>query len=59
MSSAPASRQRAEAVERYLHRHRVTPGLPGWAQVSGLRGEVDTLETAHAVVVHDLCYIEH
>jgi lipopolysaccharide/colanic/teichoic acid biosynthesis glycosyltransferase len=37
-----------EAVERYLHRHRVKPGITGWAQVSGLRGEVDTLEKAHA-----------
>jgi polysaccharide biosynthesis protein PslA len=48
-----------EAVERYLHRHRVKPGITAWAQVSGLRGEVDTLEKAHARVAHDLYYIEH
>jgi exopolysaccharide biosynthesis polyprenyl glycosylphosphotransferase len=48
-----------EAVERYLHRHRVKPGITGWAQVSGLRGEVDTLEKAHARVAQDLYYIEH
>jgi Undecaprenyl-phosphate glucose phosphotransferase len=48
-----------EAVERYLHRHRVKPGITGWAQVNGLRGEVDTLEKAHARVAHDLYYIEH
>lgn len=42
-----------EAVERYLHRHRVKPGTTSWAQVSGLRGEVDTLEKAHARVAHD------
>ena len=41
-----------EAVERYLHRHRVKPDITGWAQVSGLRGEVDTLEKAHARVAH-------
>jgi Undecaprenyl-phosphate glucose phosphotransferase len=48
-----------EAVEQYLHRHRVKPGITGWAQVNGLRGEVDTLEKAHARVAHDLYYIEH
>ncbi|HZU90372.1 MAG TPA: undecaprenyl-phosphate glucose phosphotransferase [Stellaceae bacterium] len=48
-----------EAVERYLHRHRVRPGITGWAQVNGLRGEVDTLRKAHARVAHDLYYIEH
>ena len=48
-----------EAVERYLHRHRVKPGITAWAQVSGLRGEVDTLEKAHARVGHDLYYVEH
>jgi len=49
----------ADAVEQYLHRHRVKPGITGWAQVNGLRGEVDTLEKGHARVVHDLYYIEH
>jgi Undecaprenyl-phosphate glucose phosphotransferase len=48
-----------EAVEQYLHRHRVKPGITGWAQVNGLRGEVDTLTKAHARVSHDLYYIEH
>jgi Undecaprenyl-phosphate glucose phosphotransferase len=48
-----------DAVEEYLHRHRVKPGITGWAQVNGLRGEVDTLERARARVAHDLYYIEH
>jgi polysaccharide biosynthesis protein PslA len=48
-----------EAVERYLHRHRVKPGITGRAQVSGLRGEADTPEKAHARVAHDPYYIEH
>jgi polysaccharide biosynthesis protein PslA len=48
-----------DAVEEYLHRHRVKPGITGWAQVNGLRGEVDTLAKARARVVHDLYYIEH
>ena len=48
-----------EAVAQYPHRHRVKPGITGWAQINGLRGEVDTLEKAHARVAHDLYYIEH
>jgi lipopolysaccharide/colanic/teichoic acid biosynthesis glycosyltransferase len=47
--------QRRAPASRYLHRHRVKPGITGWAQVSGLRGEVDTLEKVHARVAHDLC----
>jgi Undecaprenyl-phosphate glucose phosphotransferase len=48
-----------EVVAQYPHRHRVKPGITGWAQINGLRGEVDTLEKAHSRVVHDLYYIEH
>jgi Undecaprenyl-phosphate glucose phosphotransferase len=48
-----------DAVEQYLHRHRVKPGITGWAQVNGLRGEVDTLAKARARVAHDLYYIDH
>ena len=39
-----------EAVEEYCRRHRVKPGITGWAQVNGLRGEVDTLAKAQARV---------
>jgi Undecaprenyl-phosphate glucose phosphotransferase len=49
----------SDAVARYFHRHRVKPGITGWAQVNGLRGEVDTLAKASARLVHDLYYIEH
>lgn len=48
-----------EAVAEYCHRHRVKPGITGWAQVNGLRGEVDALPKARARVDHDLYYIEH
>jgi lipopolysaccharide/colanic/teichoic acid biosynthesis glycosyltransferase len=48
-----------EAVHRYFERHRVKPGITGWSQVNGLRGEIDTVEKAQARVRHDLYYIEH
>jgi Undecaprenyl-phosphate glucose phosphotransferase len=48
-----------EVVEGYFARHRVRPGITGWAQVHGLRGEVDTLEKARARLEHDLWYVEN
>jgi exopolysaccharide biosynthesis polyprenyl glycosylphosphotransferase len=48
-----------EAVEEYPHRHRVKPGITGWAQVNGSRGEIDTLTKARDRVQLDLFYIEH
>jgi Undecaprenyl-phosphate glucose phosphotransferase len=49
----------SEAIEEYCRRHRMKPGITGWAQVNGLRGEIDTLAKAQARVDHDLYYIEH
>ncbi|MCC2096576.1 MAG: sugar transferase, partial [Hyphomicrobiales bacterium] len=43
----------------YMLRHKVKPGLTGWAQVNGWRGETDTLEKIEQRVAHDLHYIEH
>ena len=48
-----------EAVEGYFARHRVKPGITGWAQVNGWRGETDTLEKIEQRVAHDLYYIEN
>jgi len=48
-----------EAVEHYDLRHAVKPGITGWAQVNGLRGEVESLDKARARVAYDLHYIEH
>jgi exopolysaccharide biosynthesis polyprenyl glycosylphosphotransferase len=48
-----------EAVDGYFARHRVKPGITGWAQVNGWRGETDTQEKIQARVEHDLYYIEN
>ena len=45
------------AVPAYPLRHRVKPGLTGWAQVNGLRGELDELWKAERRVAYDLDYI--
>ena len=42
----------------YFARHRVKPGITGWAQINGWRGEIDTQEKIKRRVEHDLYYIE-
>lgn len=49
----------SELIEGYFGRHRVKPGITGWAQVNGLRGETDTLEKMEARVQHDMYYCEN
>jgi len=46
-------------TEAYSARHKVRPGVTGWAQISGWRGEMDTPEKIRARVEHDLYYIEN
>ena len=46
-------------VERYMLRHKVKPGITGWAQVNGWRGETDTLDKMEKRVEHDLDYIRN
>ena len=48
-----------EAVQEYTARHRVKPGITGWAQINGYRGETDTLEKIEKRVEFDLEYIEN
>lgn len=45
-------------IHGYMLRHKVKPGLTGWAQVNGWRGETDTLEKMEKRVQHDLEYIQ-
>jgi putative colanic acid biosynthesis UDP-glucose lipid carrier transferase len=46
-------------VSAYMVRHKVKPGITGWAQVNGLRGETDTLDKMAARVQYDLDYLRH
>ncbi len=54
-----ADRAYDEVVDGYFARHRVRPGITGWAQVNGWRGETDTPEKLQHRVEHDLYYIEN
>ncbi len=49
----------ASIISEYFARHNVKPGITGWAQVNGLRGETNTLDKMHRRVEFDLHYIEN
>ena len=53
------SRMFDEAVDGYFARHRVKPGITGWAQINGWRGEIDNEEKIQKRVEFDLYYIEN
>ena len=48
-----------EVVEGYFARHKVKPGITGWAQINGWRGETDTEDKIRKRTEHDLYYIEN
>lgn len=48
-----------DLLEMYMLRHRVKPGITGWAQVNGHRGETDTVDKMAKRVQFDLHYIQH
>jgi lipopolysaccharide/colanic/teichoic acid biosynthesis glycosyltransferase len=48
-----------QVVDGYFARHKVKPGITGWAQVNGWRGETDTSEKIQRRVEFDLYYIEN
>ena len=54
-----ADRQYDDVVDGYFARHRVKPGITGWAQINGWRGETDTPIKIQRRVEHDLAYIEN
>ncbi len=49
----------AQIVDGYSARHRLPPGITGWAQIHGWRGEIDAPEKLRARFEHDLHYIEN
>ena len=51
--------QFTEVVDGYFARHRVKPGVTGWAQISGWRGEIDNDDKIRQRVACDLYYIEN
>jgi Undecaprenyl-phosphate glucose phosphotransferase len=48
-----------ELISSFSRRHNVKPGITGWAQVNGHRGDTDTLEKMRRRVEHDLYYIDN
>lgn len=51
--------QYRKLIKGYMVRHKVRPGMTGWAQVNGLRGETETLDKMQARIEHDLEYLRN
>jgi Undecaprenyl-phosphate glucose phosphotransferase len=58
-STKAGDRVFSDVVAHYAARHKVKPGMTGWAQVNGWRGETDTEEKLLKRLEHDLYYIEN
>src|SRR5262245_46801762 len=52
-------REYERKISLYARRHNVKPGITGWAQIHGFRGETDTTEKMKKRVEHDLYYIDN
>jgi putative colanic acid biosysnthesis UDP-glucose lipid carrier transferase len=51
--------QYRQLIKAYMVRHKVKPGITGWAQIHGHRGETDTIEKMQARVEYDLEYLRN
>ena len=49
----------ARVIQRFILRHKVRPGITGWAQINGLRGETKTVDKMRSRVEYDLEYINN
>ena len=48
-----------KVIKGYMLRHKVRPGITGWAQVNGLRGETETVDKMESRVRYDIDYLRH
>lgn len=46
-------------ISGYMWRHKVKPGITGWAQINGYRGETDTLDKMESRVIYDISYLKN
>ncbi len=51
--------QYRQLIAGYMLRHKVKPGITGWAQINGWRGETDTLDKMEKRIEFDLAYIRN
>jgi putative colanic acid biosynthesis UDP-glucose lipid carrier transferase len=51
--------QYRKLIKGYMLRHKVKPGITGWAQVNGMRGETETLDKMEARIHYDLDYLRN
>jgi putative colanic acid biosynthesis UDP-glucose lipid carrier transferase len=51
--------QYSQLIDKYMVRHLVKPGITGWAQITGYRGETRTLEQMEGRVKRDVWYLEN
>jgi len=58
LSTSAEGRKLENVVDYYASRHRVKPGITGWAQVKGLRGEINSVKKLQTRVDYDISYIE-
>ena len=57
--AVPHNKEYRQIIKAYMVRHKVKPGITGWAQINGQRGETDTVEKMRSRVEYDLEYLRN